>query len=308
MFNPRDIIDVMAKNIVKTKNPFGLNTEKLNTWWKGEDIKEEGKFLLFTGLMYQMVPYIEFVTSKMEQLEDKKIANYTYMGKFMPSSISSMVMEKLVSKKGKGIEKEVLKNIVVLLKKSDVDFFYRPDLDMYSGILLYDLGDEKYFKEHAHFVASKLQEANISKIITVDPHTTYALKVLYPKYINISFEVYTYLELIKVEGEASEKVVLHDPCFYGRYLKISDVPRNILKSIGVEVEDVQQDATFTHCCGGPAESISPKLAKKIRKKRSSQLDNYSNTILNMCPICYANLKRETSRVQDIANFLKSIVN
>ncbi len=139
---------------------------------------------------------------------------------------------------------------------------------MYSGILLYDLGDLRYFKEHAKYVAKVLKENKVTKIITVDPHTTYALKVLYPKYIHISFDVVTYLELLNLEGDVSKKVTLHDPCFYGRYLEISDCPRRLLKGIGVEVMDLQRNGKFTHCCGGPAESLSPKLADEIRKKKN----------------------------------------
>jgi len=307
MFNPTDIIDVMAKNVKKTKNPFGINTKHLNTWWKTEDLKEEGEYLLFTGLMYQMIPYIDVATSRMEQFEDKKISNYTSFGKYIPSGISSMIMEKLISRDEKDISIEVLKNIVWLLKKSNVDFYYRPDLDMYSGILLYDLGDVKYFKEHANYVASILRANKVQKIITVDPHTTYALKVLYPKYVYTSFDVVTYLELLQLEGNGTKEVVLHDPCFYGRYLDLSDCPRNLLKQIGVNVVDIQRNGKFTHCCGGPAESLSPKLAGEVRKNRISQLKKNGNLIITMCPICYANLKKETSNIQDMANFLKDVL-
>ncbi len=117
MFNPKDIIDVMARNVIKTKNPFGLNAKNLNTWWELEDLKEQGEYLLFTGLMYQMLPYIEVVSSKMEQMEDKKISSYTSLGKFIPSTLSSLVMDKLISKDEKEISTEVLRSIVWLLKK-----------------------------------------------------------------------------------------------------------------------------------------------------------------------------------------------
>jgi Fe-S oxidoreductase len=63
-----------------------------------------------------------------------------------------------------------------------VDFFYDPRLDDYSGVLLYDLGDQDSFVQHAKYVAAKLKQNGIRKLITVDPHTTYALKILFPKY------------------------------------------------------------------------------------------------------------------------------
>ena len=51
----------------------------------------------------------------------------------------------------------ILHTIRRLLAKSGVDFFYHPEMDFYSGILLYDLGDQEGFVEHARFVARDLE-------------------------------------------------------------------------------------------------------------------------------------------------------
>jgi len=304
MFNPLDIIEVLAHNVRKTKNPFGLNIKKANTWHRLLDIKrEEGEYLLFTGLMYQMIPYIEAATAQMERFEDKKLSNYTKFMKYVPSFFTSTSLDAIISKEEKDLPIEILKNITILLQSSQVDFFYREELDFYSGILLYDLGDKEAFKEHALFVTQKLKQAGIEKIITVDPHTTYALKVLYPKYLGEAFEVKTYLELIEIEGRHPQKVMLHDPCFYGRYLKLSHIPRGLLKQMEVEIEDIPYNEGFTHCCGGPAESLSPTLSKRIRDNRIKELKGNGSTVVTMCPICLANLKKSTSNIEDISSLL-----
>ncbi len=307
MFNPKDIIDILAENVKKTKNPFGVNKQKINSWYVNEDLPDKGEYLLFTGLMYQMIPYIEAVTSQLGKIEDSKFSKYSSLGRFVPRSLTNISLNALISKNNVDFSNEVLKSIITLLKNSNIDFLYSPDLDQYSGILLYDLGDEKYFKAHARTVANTLYQHNISKIITVDPHTTYALKVLYPKYIGINFEVYTYFELLNLTGDLEKEVVLHDPCFYGRYLELSHVPRNLLKNMGVEIKDILRNGKFTHCCGGPAESLSPKLASKIRENRVKQLKETNKLILTMCPICYTNLRKSTSNIMDLAIFLKDCV-
>ncbi len=303
MFNPLDIIEVLANNVRKTKNPFALNLKKANTWHTLLDIKKEGEYLLFTGLMYQMIPYIEAATSQMERFENKRISNYTKFIKYVPSFFTSTSLDALVSKEEKDIPLEILKNITTLLRDSGVDFFYREELDFYSGILLYDLGDKEAFKEHGHFVIQKLRGAGVEKIITVDPHTTYALKVLYPRYLGESFEVKTYLELLKIEGKHPKRVMLHDPCFYGRYLQMSHVPRTLLQGLDIEIEDIPYNKGFTHCCGGPAESLSPSLSKRIRENRIRELKNNGSTVITMCPICLANLKKATSNIEDISSLL-----
>ena len=64
MFEPQVIIDLIADNVRKTRNPFGVPSSQLNTWWReaGGFTRRPGDALLFTGLMYQAIPYIEATT------------------------------------------------------------------------------------------------------------------------------------------------------------------------------------------------------------------------------------------------------
>jgi Fe-S oxidoreductase len=198
----------------------------------------------------------------------------------------------------------MLHSIVKILNKSAVDFCYRPELDYYSGILLYDLGDIDGFTSHARFVATKLKQNGVKKLITVDPHTTYALKVLYPKYTGENFEVKTYFELVNFKGEnGTKQVTLHDPCFYGRYLELSDVPVKVLENLGIECLAVRNSGQFTSCCGGPAESISPKLAKEIGDRRIEDLRATGAPVVAMCPICMANLKKGGVEAEDLSTLI-----
>jgi Fe-S oxidoreductase len=87
-------------------------------------------------------------------------------------------------------------------------------------------------------------------------------------------------------------------------LNLSHVPRRLLTDLGVEVLDVQQSGTFTHCCGGPAESVSPKLSREIASKRLKQLSSTGAQIITMCPVCFENLKRAGGEVEDLGEFLR----
>jgi Fe-S oxidoreductase len=193
---------------------------------------------------------------------------------------------------------------VEVLKKSKVDFYYRPELDNYSGVLLYDLGDLDGFIKHARSVASKLKEKGVKKLITVDPHTTYALKVLYPKYTGETFEVKTYFELVNLNGSnGTKQVTLHDPCMYGRYLEMSDVPKKVLENLGIECVAVRNSGPFTNCCGGPAESLSPKLSRELVDRRIEELQSTGAPVVAMCPICMANLAKGGVEVEDLSTLI-----
>jgi hypothetical protein len=37
MIHPKDIINLIADNVIKTKNPFGVPKFVINNWWKKND-------------------------------------------------------------------------------------------------------------------------------------------------------------------------------------------------------------------------------------------------------------------------------
>ncbi|MEW6658320.1 MAG: (Fe-S)-binding protein [Thermodesulfobacteriota bacterium] len=308
MFNPQDIIGLLAANVRKTRNPFGVPNSRFNAWWREASgfTRRPGDALLFTGLMYQAIPYIEATTRYLERLEGSRGADYLRFARFLPGALLGRGLSALISTAEKKKFDGILHNICRILKKSGVDFFYHPEMDFYSGILLYDLGDQEGFVEHAKFVARTLKLHGVQKIITVDPHTTYALKELYPKYIGETLEVQPYFTLLRCGASRSNgqpRVAIHDPCFYGRYLELSDGPRQILKSLGLEYVEVRNCREFTSCCGGPAESVSPALNREILERRAAELKAAAAPVVTFCPICLANLLKTGLPVEDLASLV-----
>jgi len=310
MYEPKDIIELIADNVRKTRNPLGLSNSAINTWWKDLGIKREGTTMLFTGLMYQLIPYIENMTKRLESYETSWLKDKVGMAKMLPKFLLRLLFGKPISKEVKERFDNIVKNIARLLMKASVDFCYKPEVDNYSGILLYDLGDIDGFKEHARYVVSSLKEAGVKEVITVDPHTTYAFRVLYPKLIGEEIKAYTYFETLSqhsIEGKSDLKITIHDPCFYGRYLKVSDVPRVILSNLGVEVRETENHGKLTICCGGPLESLYPSYAKELGKRRVEELKKTGCPIIGMCPICLANLGRAGIEIKDLSELLSEII-
>jgi Fe-S oxidoreductase len=312
MYNPRDIINLIAANVKKSRNPFGIPNSQINTWWREApgSTRRPGDALLLTGLMYQAIPYIEATTRYLERLEGSRGADYLRfapLSRYIPSFLVGRVFALLTTKAEKNKFNGILQAISRLLTKSGVDFFYHPEMDFYSGILLYDLGDQEGFVEHARFVAKTLKLHGVEKVITVDPHTTYALKELYPKYTGVSFDVQPYFALLRpqeVKGaNGRPAVAIHDPCFYGRYLKVSEGPRRLLTSLGLSYAEVRNCGEFTSCCGGPAESVSPALNREILDRRVTELKESGAPVIAMCPICLGNLLKAGLPVEDLASLL-----
>ena len=313
MYHPRDIIDLIGTNVRKTRNPFGCARSPAQHLVAGAGgfTRRPGDALLFTGLMYQAVPYIEATTRYLERFEGTRWADYLRFSRFsryLPSFLVGRGFSLLTTQAERQKFDDILLSICRLLTKSSVDFFYHPEMDFYSGILLYDLGDQEGFVEHARFVARTLKLHGVDKIITVDPHTTYALQELYPQYTGASFEVDPLFQLTAPPnataggGNGKPPVAIHDPCFYGRYLKLSEGPRQVLRSLGLKYVEVRNCGEFTSCCGGPAESVSPALNwGSPRAAGWRELKASGAPVVTMCPICLANLLKAGLPVEDLAS-------
>ena len=304
MYHPRDIIETIAANLRTTRNPFGIPHFLVNRWWLKSELPASGDAMLFTGMMYQFTAYIETSTRYLAKYEDSPLGDYLRYARYVPGYLSGLGLAMITPGGEKRKSDRILQDIVKLLKASQVDFGYRPELDRYSGILLYDLGDQKGVVRHARWLADRLQNAGVRKLITVDPHTTYALKELFPKYTGASFEVHPYFELLRLNGGNGRRTVtLHDPCFYGRYLGLSDVPAKALADLGIDCAPVERSGFYTHCCGGPAESISPKLSDEVGRRRLAQLEAAGAPIVAMCPICLGNLRKLGADVRDLSSVM-----
>ena len=304
MYHPRDIIDLIADNVAKTRNPFGVPKSMINTWWKKASLPRTGGAMLFTGLMYQFVPYIETSTTYLSRFEETRWAATIKYGRYLPKLLAGLGLAVMTPAEEKRRFNAILMDIAAILTRSKVNYHYHPDLDDYSGILLYDLGDQEGFERHARYVAARLRQAGVRQLITVDPHTTYALKILFPRYTGLRFEVHTYFELLDLTSKnGHQQITLHDPCFYGRYLELSAVPAKVLAKLNIGCAPLRNSGPFTNCCGGPAESISPKLSTEVGRRRMQELQSSRDPIVAMCPICLGNLRKAGARVEDLATLI-----
>jgi hypothetical protein len=239
--------------------------------------------------------------------QDTVLEDWIAFANMVPNEIVSA----MISKEQILQSNTVIDNIALCLKERGIDFYYRGDLDFYSGILLHDLGDYEEFQKHASFVGETLQKAGVNKIITIDPHTTYTLAKLFPKYTGYSFEVRTYIEYLsenlKRKNGELPKITFHDPCYYARFLDIYDQPREIIDALGVQCVDVRNSKKLTCCCGGPIESIAPGLSREVAMDRIQELQKTGCRIVAMCPICILNMRRVGAEVEDFSTVVAEAI-
>lgn len=309
------VLGILSDNLTKRGSVIPLSKRTISGWTKDLEIPKGGETILYTGLMYQLIPAIDALASQMAMFENSSITKLFGLGRLANKFINlSFFMALTASKEMKQENDQVLRNIAGLLKKAGVDFGYLYEQELYSGALVYDGGMDVSFARHAQRVFDVFRKNGVRRVITVDPHTTNILHDVYPKFIaDFDIQVKSYLEVLAernlpVTQAQDEALVIHDSCVYARYEGIIEQPRTLLTNAGVTVKEPELSGKATHCCGGPIESLFPGKAHEIATHRIDQLEAKGKDIVTMCPICQVNLRKaaqDRCQIHDISATLSA---
>lgn len=291
------IVSLLARISKEQDHPLGLKVSECSSWAENLSFRgvKECKTVMYTGCLYQAIPRIETAVSLLERVDPEKIKSLTTL-----ISKSTSLLKVL----SRGREwNENLRGIHELLKVSGVEVGYQREVDIYSGVLFYDLGLEEAFKDRVLRVLKSLEDLGASKVLTVDPHTTIALKEGL-KLHSARVEVNHYIELLKPDLIAEvytpnfKRVIIHDPCHLARDLNLHGKVREFLEVLNVEWLEPKEAKLETQCCGGPLEMIDPKTSIEIGVLRVKELSSLKGeAVVAPCPICISNLRRASKKLK-----------
>ena len=299
---PDRVVEFLVENTLRTGYPVPAPGDVAYSWARGTGLPGKGRVYLFTGALYQLVPYIE---ASVEAL--KRLGGAASAASRLASRLGGLA--RLAVKPRRELVEwshRVLRSIAGLLQGSVEGLAYLYRDDAYSGVLLYDVGADEAFAEHASRVYRRLRERGVERVVVPDPHTLHALRDLYPRYVDgYSLEAVSYLELISEDGVAGRaaglEAVLHEPCLYARRHGLVEKPRSLLKAAGVELRLPPRNGRWTSCCGGPVEAFAPSLSLAVAADRLRELlGTGASTVVTMCPICFLSLSRALARLGEEA--------
>jgi Fe-S oxidoreductase len=323
-----DVIGILADNLRLRKSVLPISAKAATRWTEGLDLAHGGETVLYTGMMYQLIPYIEGLVKAEIKFGESWLGKLTPVGRKVNRLINISAFMARPSAQERAVYDQVPINVVHLLRKAGVEFGALFEDDLYSGALAYDLGADEVVVEHAKRVQAAFRKHGVNKVITIDPHTTTMLRSVYPKVLSgYDVEVRSYLEVLAEKGlpangggagsesarsgpaesGAPVDVVLHDSCVFARYEGVVDEPRELLAAAGITVRDPQNAGRQTLCCGGPVESLYPAKAAASAEKRVAQLSAEAPDAVTMCPMCFVNLSTaagDTMRFKDISQYLR----
>ncbi len=312
----RDVVGILADNLRLRGSVLPIPARRATAWARDLGIARGGETVLYTGQMYQLIPYIERLVRLEQRLGDSPLARFSGVARRANRLVNGVAVVARPGASERAEYDRVPANVARLLQKAGVAFGYLYEDDLYSGALAHDLGADEAVAVHARRVAGILRKHGVRELITIDPHTTTMLRTVYPKLVEgYEVRVRSYLEVLAERGlpvgvPLSGTVTIHDSCVYARYEGIVDEPRQLLASAGLTVAEPENARTSTWCCGGPAESLFPTTAAAIAGKRVAQLRAMAPDCVTMCPICLVNLRKAAGgsiRLRDISDRLVEAV-
>ena len=185
------------------------------------------------------------------------------------------------------------------------------------------LGEEGLFQQLALQNIETLKGRGVQRIVTHCAHCFHVLKNEYRRFGG-EFEVVHHVELIAslfAEGRilstrtASTAITLHDSCYVGRYNRVFDAPRAILRTLyGEAFAEMPRHGERSFCCGAGGANYWYDAAKRqpagvLRVEEAARTG--SRVVAAECPFCVKMLEQGAQQiaaagpiqVQDIAEIV-----
>lgn len=152
---------------------------------------------------------------------------------------------------------EITRQVATVFQRAGVDFGILYEGERNSGNDVRRVGEEGLFQLLAEQNMKALGKATFETIVTTDPHSLNALRNEYGQ-LGGNYEVIHYTELLcrliesgqlRFDRPLGYHVTYHDPCYLGRYNRVFDAPRAILKALGVQFTEMGRCRENSFCCG-----------------------------------------------------------
>ena len=214
--------------------------------------------------------------------------------------------------------KKVTRSFIQILNKLGIDYGVLGIEETSSGDVARRAGNEMLFQMQAMMNIEIFEAYGVKKIITCDPHAFNTFKNEYPD-LGGTYEVFhhtQFLNQLMSSGKipldskklAGKKVTYHDPCYLGRANGEYDAPRELVKSLGVELVEMSKHKSFALCCGaggGQMFKEAEKGDKEVYMARTEDaLETNAEIVLTACPYCMVMLTdglKYTNKIDEIKN-------
>ncbi len=179
-------------------------------------------------------------------------------------------------------------------------------------------GEEMQFQTLAEENIERLKAAGVKRIVTPCPHCLHTIGREYPPLVplrGLDLEIMHHSVLIR-ELVASGAVRLdpsraakapatyHDPCYLGRYERVFDAPREVIRQAGLPVIEMERHRERAVCCGGGGGGFARQTedeGKRVDQLRKGHVkDTGAGLLVTGCPECSMMLGAAVAQTKDLA--------
>ena len=152
---------------------------------------------------------------------------------------------------------EITRTVAKVFQQAGLDFGILYEGERNAGNDVRRVGEEGLFQMLAEQNMKSLGKATFKTIVTTDPHSLNALRNDY-RQLGADYEVIHYTELLcrliengqlQFAQPLGYTVTYHDPCYLGRYNRVFDAPRDIMRALGLQVTEMGRCRENSFCCG-----------------------------------------------------------
>ena len=195
--------------------------------------------------------------------------------------------------------KKITKAFVKILNQANVEFAVLGTEESSTGDAAKRAGNEFIFQMQALMNIELLNGYEVKKIVTCDPHSFNTLKNEYPE-LGGTYEVVHHTQFINElinEGRLSvddsvlksKRLTFHDPCYLGRANDVYESPRQLIRRLGVNFNEMKRHKRTALCCGAGGAQMFKEPEKGdmdiniLRTKEALEIN--PQIIATGCPYC-----------------------
>lgn len=171
------------------------------------------------------------------------------------------------------------------------------------GAPAYLIGEELRFLEVVDGLKSNLEELDCSEIIVACPYCLYTLKRYLPNHrVTSLYSLLDELGILKNGKAELHQFSVHDPCSARRELDMQNCIRNLIRTAGHEVVELEHSKESTYCCGlgGMAFAVAPDLsAQKARRT----IKDTKHDLVTYCASCHGNLAAQGASILHVLDLI-----